>query len=81
MTKYLFQKTAEEKLKTKSLRNNLKSTQEPLKNFNISSNRYFIINNNKEKTNKINLKEKIKQKNINYSLIQRKSYHLEKFFS
>ena len=79
--KYLFQKTAEEKLKTKSLRNNSKSTQEPLKNFNISSNRYFIIKNNKEKTNKINLKEKIKQKNINYSLIQRKSYHLEKFFS
>ena len=57
-----------------------------LKNINISKNRYFIINNDysdrhKMKINKMSMKIKYKEKHMEYSLIQRKSYHLEKFFS
>ena len=85
--KYLFQKTAEEKIKTSNRKNNVNNNStNSLKNINISKNRYFIINNDysdkhKRKINKMSMKIKYKEKHIEYSLIQRKSYHLEKFFS
>ena len=85
--KYLFQKTAEEKIKTNNRKNNdNNNSTNSLKNINISKNRYFIINNDysdkhKRKINKMSMKIKYKEKHIEYSLIQRKSYHLEKFFS
>ena len=84
--KYLFQKTAEEKIKAKNKRSKVNNSMKSLKNINISKNRYFIINNDysdrhKMKINKMSMKIKYKEKHIEYSLIQRKSYHLEKFFS
>ena len=83
--KYLFQKTAEEKIKAKT-KNNTNNLNESLKNKNVSQKRYFIINDDysekhKMKINKMNMKLKYKQKHIEYSLIQRKTYNLEKFFS
>ena len=88
--KYLFQKTAEEKNKTKNSKDiNQNSINKSLNNKNkmlISQKRYFIINNEKKLLNnriknKNNFKEKYKNKKIEYSLYQRKTYHLEKFFS
>ena len=88
--KYLFQKTAKEKNKTKNSKNiNQNSMNKSLNNKNkmlISQKRYFIINDEKKLSNnriknKNNFKEKYKNKKIEYSLYQRKTYHLEKFFS
>ena len=84
--KYLFQKTAEEKIKAKNKRSKVNNSMKSLKNINISKTRYFIINNDysdrhKMKINKMSVKIKYKEKHLEYSLIQRKSYHLEKFFS
>ena len=88
--KYLFQKTAEEKNKTKNSKDiNQNSINKSLNNKNkmlISQKRYFIINNEKKLLNnriknKNNFKEKYKNKKIEYSLYQRKTYHLDKFFS
>ena len=88
--KYLFQKTAEEKNKTKNSKDiNQNSMNKSLNNKNkmlISQKRYFIINNEKKLLNnriknKNNFKEKYKNKKIEYSLYQRKTYHLDKFFS
>ena len=88
--KYLFQKTAEEKNKTKKSKDiNQSSINKSLNNTNnmsISQKRFFIINNEKKFMNnriknKKNFREKYKDKKIDYSLNQRKIYHLEIFFS
>ena len=87
--KYLFQKSVEEKkeeLRNKNKGNmNTNSLNVSLKRIPISKNRYFIVkkekNTNNMKTNKIKWKENYKDKKIEYSLNQRKSYHLDKFFS
>ena len=64
-----------------------------VKEFNVSKQRYFIINNDDVKNTKISLyykkdrnaesekRNKYNEKNINLCLIKRKLYNLEKFFS
>ena len=88
--KYLFQKTAEEKNKTKNNKdinqNSINKSLNNKNNMSISQKRFFIINNEKKFMNnriknKKNFREKYKDKKIDYSLNQRKIYHLEKFFS
>ena len=69
--KYLFQKTEEEKTRTK---NNKDISQ----NSNINDENNFM---NKRIRNKMNFMEKYNDKKIEYSLNQRKSYNLENFFS
>ena len=87
--KYLFQKSSEEKkedLRNKNRGNSKTSSLNvSLKKIPISKNRYFIVNKEKDKnnmkTNIIKWREQYKDKKIKYSLNQRKSYHLDKFFS
>ena len=84
--KYLFQKSKEKHSKSKNDKNNSKILNKSLKNIQISKARYFIINDdnkdiNESKIDKMSLKIKYKRKEIENSLLQRKSYHLEKFFS
>ena len=84
--KYLFQKSKEKHSKSKNDKNNSKILNKSLKNIQISKARYFIINDDNKATNeskidKMSLKIKYKRKEIEHSLLQRKSYHLEKFFS
>ena len=88
--KYLFQKTEEEKTRTKNNKDiSQNSNSKSLNNKNtlvISDKRYFIINDennymNKRIRNKMNFMEKYNDKKIEYSLNQRKSYNLENFFS
>lgn len=64
-----------------------------IKEFNVSKQRYFIINNDDVKNTKISLyykkdrnaesekRNRYNEKNINLCLIKRKLYNLEKFFS
>jgi hypothetical protein len=88
--KYLFQKTEEEKIRTKNSKdiyqNSINKSLNNKNNLSISHKRFFIINNedkfaNKRTKNKRSFMEKYNGLKIEYSLNQRKSYNLEKFFS